>query len=274
MLHTTTVRGYFLQFQFTYSALTFSTVLSKILRHNPQPLRKKIGDMLDHEFVIKNRIGCFSVTAKNDSLTKSITSFEYHHHHWLEEHTGRGVFLDIGANIGFYSHLAIKKYGFKKALAFEPNPETFNRLKRNIALNKLESEIFAHNIGVGAQPSKKSLFVNNYHTGASTLTKKVADTSDTIAVQIVALDTYLPLHTTQPDMVDFIKIDIEGYEYPALQGMQYVLQHVSIGTPLFIEIHPSSVNSHKSHALIQRLGFSLIKQTTQKNFLYQKSLIA
>lgn len=62
------------------------------------------------------------------------------------------TFLYVGANIGHYSLLAsgIKKC---KTISIEPVPGTFERLKKQIRLNRLESKITALNLGVGNECS-------------------------------------------------------------------------------------------------------------------------
>jgi len=55
----------------------------------------------------------------------------------LDKHQD-SVFLDIGANIGYYS-ISASNFGFKKIYSFEPVPKTINKLKFNIELNNLEN---------------------------------------------------------------------------------------------------------------------------------------
>ena len=52
-----------------------------------------------------------------------------------------GVFVDIGANIGYYS-LNAALLGAQKAIAIEPNPAILARLNDNIALNNLSNKIY------------------------------------------------------------------------------------------------------------------------------------
>lgn len=60
------------------------------------------------------------------------------------------VFGDVGANIGSYTILASGHVG-ARTIAFEPIPETFYWLKKNIKLNQLEAKVHAFNIGLGSE---------------------------------------------------------------------------------------------------------------------------
>lgn len=57
------------------------------------------------------------------------------------------LFIDVGANVGSYSILACGARG-AHGLAFEPVPETYERLIRNVRLNDLSGRVVAMNIGV------------------------------------------------------------------------------------------------------------------------------
>ena len=60
------------------------------------------------------------------------------------------LFVDVGANIGSYSILAGACEGVK-VIAFEPVPQTFSWLQKNIKINALENRIEAMNIGLAEQ---------------------------------------------------------------------------------------------------------------------------
>jgi len=127
------------------------------------------------------------------------------------------VFIDVGANIGYFSMLAAKQK-VKKILAFEPVPKTFDMLTLNIRHNNFNDIIKAFNIALGSKehvvkcisslgPKNHIEYQkNNIHTGLST-----------IDIKISTLDRLLK-DEKEVKSVDFIKIDVEGYEYEFLQG--------------------------------------------------------
>jgi FkbM family methyltransferase len=57
---------------------------------------------------------------------------------------GPGLFVNIGANVGFFAIFAAKVLGFREVIAIEPNPAAFELLARNIEDNDLSQVINAH----------------------------------------------------------------------------------------------------------------------------------
>jgi len=130
-----------------------------------------------------------------------------------------GMFVvDVGANIGFYSLLLARYVGpAGRVLAFEPDPENFSMLKRNIEANGY-SNINPINKAVGAVSTKDYLYLSDIHTGDHRTYP--CDRRRTIPVEVVALDDFLP----REQRVDLIKIDIQGFEGKALEGMKRILR--------------------------------------------------
>jgi len=272
MATTSTVEGPFLFFQRTYFLLALATVVEHIRRSVGKKLRTYVQQAYGREIIIRNTVGTFSVNAKNDSFTKALASFEYKHQRWLDEALEREIFLDIGANIGFYSILAVKKYGFQKVHAFEPNPESYERLEKNIQLNNLADKVSLHSIGMGNTKGRAILTAKRVHVGASTLVKNKAPRGSADLVE-VSLDTFDNISRDagiKAEDVSFIKIDVEGYEYQVLTGMEKTLKNLKTGTCLFIEIHPAAPRAAETKHMITDAEFTFVTSSPQKNFLYKK----
>ena len=71
-------------------------------------------------------------------------------------------FADVGANIGSYTLLAAGAAG-ADAAAFEPIPQTFESLQRNIAFNRLANRVTCHNVGVGSSDKPMSFTKTRYN---------------------------------------------------------------------------------------------------------------
>lgn len=130
---------------------------------------------------------------------------------------------DVGANIGYILLLFERAVGPGGSVAcFEPEPENVTELRRNVEANGFANvEIFP--VAVGALPGTVSL--------RSGLNGAVAeDGSGDLTVPMVRLDDALP------GPVDFVKIDVEGYEGHVLAGAQRLLAEHR--PTLFVEIHP------------------------------------
>lgn len=123
-----------------------------------------------------------------------------------------GVFVDIGANIGYYA-LNASLLGADKVIAIEPNPAILARLTDNIALNNLSSKIAVHEVAVGAQKGVAKLTIADNDFGSSSIVDYSVGAQN-IAVPILPL--FEILKTEAVDMASIIKIDIEGMEDRAM----------------------------------------------------------
>ena len=126
--------------------------------------------------------------------------------------TDGGVFVDIGANIGYYA-LNAALLGAEKVIAIEPNPTILTRLNDNIALNDLSSKIAVHGVAVGAKEGIVKLTIADRDLGSSSLVDHSVGAHH-ISVPILPLLEILKKETL--DMASVIKIDIEGMEDRAL----------------------------------------------------------
>ena len=131
----------------------------------------------------------------------------------ISHHLGSGgVFVDIGANIGYYA-LNVAHLGANRVLAVEPNPVILARLRDNIALNQLSSKIAVHEVAVGATQGVADLVIAENDFGSSSIVNKAVGTRH-ITVQVMPLVGILEKEGAK--MADVIKIDIEGMEDRAL----------------------------------------------------------
>ena len=130
--------------------------------------------------------------------------------------------LDLGANIGYFSVLAAGLVGQSGEVhAFEPAPTCFAQLKRNLAAFPWAH---AHPAAVADAPGTACFHFSDKanETGwGSLLTEDQSSTRETM-VPVVRLDDWAGEQAIR--RVDFIKIDIEGGEFRALQGARELLR--------------------------------------------------
>lgn len=130
------------------------------------------------------------------------------------------VVIDIGANIGYYTLLFASLVGETgEVLAFEPDPQNFAILQQNVALNHY-SQVILEPKALSYSASQSHLYLCHENHGMHRLYPSVC-CQDNVLVETVALDAYLANYERD---IDFIKIDIEGAEYAAVQGMQRTLR--------------------------------------------------
>lgn len=126
------------------------------------------------------------------------------------------LFVDIGANVGSYTILACSAIG-ARGVAFEPVPSTYRRLVENMRLNHLEEKVKCINKGVGAQQGTIDFTSDNDTTNHALASGEQCDNK--VTVEVTQLDTAL-----DGENPSLIKIDVEGYETPVLEGAQETLR--------------------------------------------------
>lgn len=126
------------------------------------------------------------------------------------------VIFDIGANIGWYSIHLSKKLTGANIYSFEPIPETFSKLKRNVELNKIDN-INIVNIPLSNKVQNLTFYYSPSATGASS-SVNISEESDIKKLDCTT-DT-LDLYVTKNNIerIDFIKCDVEGSELFVFQG--------------------------------------------------------
>ncbi len=123
--------------------------------------------------------------------------------------------VDIGANIGVYTAFLAKTVGQEgKVYAFEPSPSNFNLLKK---CNKNNNVVLIQ-AAVGNTTGQTTLYISD-KLNVDHRTYETDEKRKKIDVSSYRLDDYL-----RDEKVDFIKIDIQGFEYQALSGMKNILQ--------------------------------------------------
>ena len=175
-------------------------------------------------------------------------------------------FIDIGANVGYFTVLAAHLVGETgRVYAFEPEQENFSRLTYNIALNNL-SNVLTYQAAVGDRAADVELFINSDNDGGHALWNPGAHSFNTLSrertirqkAQMLALDMVESIaHETR--RIKAIKIDVEGYELHALQGaLQIIIRHQ---VPfLFVELnrlalHQSGTSERALMLYMHHLGY-------------------
>jgi len=129
------------------------------------------------------------------------------------------VVFDIGANIGYYTLLLARSTGAAgHVYAFEPEPENFRLLEKNIAANGYQN-VTAFNKAVGETSATRKLYLHEFNKGDHRMYES-GDGRKHIPVECVSLDELLGGQNVRPD---WIKMDVQGAEGLVLQGMREIL---------------------------------------------------
>lgn len=139
-----------------------------------------------------------------------------------------GVFFDVGANIGAVCIEVAKLRPDVRVYAFEAAPFIYGFLEQNIKGNKL-GNITAYNLAVHEDGEIKLPFYSPKDLNGKGSFAPVF-TDEAVMVDTVNLDKFIFDHQLYPD---FIKIDVEGYEYLVLRSMINFLKRQSSSMILF-----------------------------------------
>jgi FkbM family methyltransferase len=188
------------------------------------------------------------------------------------------VVVDVGAYLGYYTLLAARGSGSSGQVhAFECNPVNHRFLLHNLRLNGLQTNVVASSSAVTDQPGRLPFFVRSWDLSAGSLWQE-SHTRRVVEVPATTLD-----HELDGQSVDVLKMDIEGGEPRALDGMTETIS-ASPNLVMFAECNPNALAASGSSAeeLIQRLeslGFEVreiderarVCQAPTKTLLAQES---
>nr|WP_190383924.1 FkbM family methyltransferase [Aphanizomenon flos-aquae] len=167
--------------------------------------------------------------------------------------------FDIGANVGVWSVLMSKANPNATIHSFEPNPETFLLLQANIEQNNCLN-VKSNNFAVSDTTETLEFQVpeNASILGRVRPTKNVKDddgrfdNSKTIEVQSLTLFDYCQQNSVEK--IDFLKIDIEGHELPALMSLELMLREHRVKAIHIETIEANHIRMGSSyHALLEFL---------------------
>ncbi len=154
--------------------------------------------------------------------------------------------LDGGANIGAYSRVLMQH--FSRVIAFEPAPDTFECLQRNLREWGAENRVEAHQNALSDRVESVSL---GTEPGRRSPSRRVMGGGDISTIRIDDLGL--------TDLA-FLKIDVEGYEERALRGAEETLKRCR---PLVMFEDKPKKSSHfgdprGAHNYLQSIGMSAL----------------
>lgn len=177
------------------------------------------------------------------------------------------VFVDIGANWGHHSFIAVlnKK---SKAVLFEPNPDVFNDIQRIASELDVTSAIEAHNMALSDLAGKLLLEQPYFQSGVASISETFSNSRLITNKQLNKLKKYFKLpsmsYTTEVKTldsfsfprIDLIKIDAEGVELEILRGAKETLQRLR---PIVIfEFHSDDLSKYTDYEVFfDTLRYSL-----------------
>ncbi len=165
--------------------------------------------------------------------------------------------LDLGANVGFHTLLFARSVGSGGHVwAFEPDPDNFATLCRNLELNAY-GNVTAVQAAVGTSTGRGSLYRSPFYCDHRTYPTEEGQQG--VQVTMVSVDEFLP----PGQRVDFVKMDIQGAEGMALQGMKKTLVS-NPGVVILMEFWPEGLRKtgfppEMVLSELENLGFALYR---------------
>lgn len=174
-----------------------------------------------------------------------------------------GLFVDVGANYGYFSCMWAASNPENRVMAFEASPRNVSPLRENIAKNHLEAQVDVYDIALGKEVGNLPFsFMSDEQTGWGGLSLK--NEMNTINVPVVTLDQFWA--ETLYQTIDVLKIDTEGADTWVLEGASQLIKDKRIKHIFFEEnmVRMSSLNilSETAQNLLISSGYQL-KQIDQ-----------
>lgn len=164
------------------------------------------------------------------------------------------VFLDVGANIGYFS-IAIgnrlKRGG--RVFSFEPHSKLTNLIERSVQLNGLEAVVRVLQCAVSDEEGMLDLFYPDDHLGKGSTARNANEQGKTLRVPAHRVDNLVDKSLT----VDLIKIDVEGHELPVLRGMVDIFARSPRIKVLFEKLESGTSDTESIGEFFRERGLSL-----------------
>jgi FkbM family methyltransferase len=165
------------------------------------------------------------------------------------------IFLDIGANVGFFT-IQIGKRVFRngKVFSFEPHPKLVNLLRWNIHLNGLSRTVTCFPFGLSNQNSPSKFAYPIGHLGGGAVGDVPENSNyDIITSELRRLDDVLGPNFS----CDLVKIDVEGHELNVLEGMKQIVVNSPEIKILFEKLTPNQGSEEVLEHYFDEIGFDL-----------------
>lgn len=161
------------------------------------------------------------------------------------------VYVDVGANIGYYTLIAAQRVGPQgKVIAYEPDPDNFELLKTNVALNALaQVQIFPY--ALYDKNADGELFLSGDNYGDH----RIYDSSQVRPSRKISLvngDQHL---RQLSERIDFLKIDTQGAEFFVVNGLRQLIMDNRAHLRLMLEFCPYGIrhSGASGHDLLRLL---------------------
>jgi len=173
------------------------------------------------------------------------------------------IFLDVGANIGLYTALALPRIGSTgRVVALEPDSESFEYLRKTAIANHADNVTCIRKAAADYSGVMK-LFVSENNRGDNRLYDNELATGS-YEVEVAPLD--LLLKELGIGAVDLVKIDVQGFEGHVLRGMRETVAR-SPNLTILMEFWPHGLQCAQTDPAelltdLQEMGLAVFELTS------------
>ncbi|MGH7087449.1 MAG: FkbM family methyltransferase [Stellaceae bacterium] len=225
-----------------------------VLKRLVPSVRKRIARLTwtDGFAIVRSRNARFLVNYRNyvDRQIAFYDDFETEQLEYLLKNIRKfdcSTFIDVGANIGYYSVHVAKNEVVSKLVAFEPDSRNCDQLAANLFLNGLSDRVNVHRVALTNRTGKVTF---NAFPDTSTGQSRISLNGVGIEVDAVRLDDVLALKNENVA----IKIDVEEHEQSVVEGMRELL--VANRCLLQVEVFPKNLSQFRT--VLKSFGYRVV----------------
>ncbi len=168
------------------------------------------------------------------------------------------TYVDVGANIGYYTLLAAQRVGSQgRVIAYEPDRDNFQLLKSNVALNGF-SQVTIFPYALYDRNTAGQLFLSDNNFGDHRIYIS-ADARQSQEIHLVHGGEHL---SQQIEKMDFLKIDTQGAEFFVVKGLQQLIMQNRDHLRIIMEFCPFGIRHSGAN------GDDLIQLLEEMNMQY------
>jgi len=197
---------------------------------------------------------------------------------WISTFRPEDTLLDVGATVGLYSLLAAKRGA--KVVAFEPEPQNFAVLTRNVYINGLSDMIVPLNLAISNGTRIDFLYMpvvgigNAFNQFGVPTESGVAEAANSAKQFVMAYTLDAFLATFPQFSPNHIKIDVDGLEHLVIFGADKSLENPAVKS-LLVEFDFRLEGNRQAIDFIKSKGFKIVSENQRIeqgffNYIFQR----
>jgi len=173
---------------------------------------------------------------------------------------GTVTVLEAGANIGYYCLIEADVLGRDADIyAVEPAPRNIDLLRQNVSRNGYDDRVSIFQLGLSDVEGEQELYISDKSNCARVGGEpEFGETVETVTIRTTTPDAFVREQGVEPQNLNVVRMDVEGYENHILRGMDEILDSE---TPLllFVELHRRVKDEGDLDEVLDRLAqFDLV----------------